>query len=99
MPFNYNNQLYSEGPAGLIDFVWLWYNRISIVIAISILAVSIILVIFSVLKGNQQPQYISDYPQQADPTVFHVGEGQESFVNGTNFKRLNRSRVNTYLPK
>jgi len=83
MPFNYNNQLYSEGAAGLIDFVWLWYNRISIVVAIAIFAVAILLVILAVLRGPRA----SNYPLQGS-----VVNGQESFVSGTNFKRLNRDR-------
>ena len=91
MPFNYNNQLYSEGPAGFIDFIWLWYNRISIVIAIAIFAVAVLLIIIAVLKGGN-PQGVYSYPQQANPNIIQPGEGQESFVSGTNFKRLNRSR-------
>ena len=91
MPFNYHNELYSEGPAGLIDFVWLWYNRISIVIGISIFIVSVLLVILAVLKRGVQGGGRPYYPQQAS-AAYQPGEGQESFVSGTNFKRLNRAR-------
>ena len=42
MPINYNNQLYTEGAAGFIDFIWLWYNRISIVVAVAIFVIAIL---------------------------------------------------------
>ena len=92
MPLNYHNELYSEGPAGLIDFVWLWYNRLTIVIAVAIFLVAVVLIILSSVKPAAPRRRRFYYPQQADPTVTNPGERQEAFVRGTNFKRLNRSR-------
>lgn len=72
----YNNKLYTEGFAGFIDFVWLWYNRISLIIFFVSLVVLLIASIFGV---------------QADTPA-----DTETFVRGTNFRNLNRSRQQLY---
>ena len=70
----YNNKLYTEGFAGFIDFVWLWYNRISLVVFFVSLVVLLIVSLFG-LGNDDQP---------------------ETFVRGTNFRNLNRSRQQLY---
>ena len=54
MPYDFHNKLYSEGPAGFVDFVWLWYNRISIVICLAILAIAIVLAVLTALAPKKE---------------------------------------------
>ena len=67
----FNNAFYTEGASGLIDAIWLWYNRISVVLCL----ILIILAIVAGLAGGG-----------------NVKKSSESFVRGTNFRNLNRSR-------
>ena len=48
MPFH--NEFYNEGSAGFVDFVWLWYNRLSVVIFL----VSIVVLVLSTLYAKAQ---------------------------------------------
>ena len=50
MPFH--NEFYNEGSAGFIDFVWLWYNRLSVIIFL----VSIVILVLSTLYANAKVQ-------------------------------------------
>lgn len=78
MPFN--NKLYTEGAAGLIDFVWLWYNRISLVVFV---AAFIVLLIANIAGYNAKVD---------DNSVQYYGRRPEYFIRGTNFKNLSRDR-------
>lgn len=57
MPFD--NKFYNEGAAGLIDFIWLWYNRLSLIACF----VLIVLAVVSWIAGGppQRPpeQFVS----------------------------------------
>ena len=57
MPYNFNNALYSQGTAGFIDFLWIWYNRISVVIALAILIMAIILAVLTYLSKPQNEAF------------------------------------------
>lgn len=47
MPFN--NQFYNEGVPGFIDWVWIWWNRISVTLSFIIL----ILILIGAITGKQ----------------------------------------------
>ena len=53
MPYDFHNQLYSQGTAGFVDFIWLWYNRISIIIAFAILIIAVIIAVLTYLQSGQ----------------------------------------------
>lgn len=71
MSYDFHNKIYSSGWAGFIDFIWLWYNRISLILMLAILTIAIVLFILNKL----------------------IVEEREQFVQNTNFRKLNRSRV------
>ena len=71
MSYDFHNKIYSNGWAGFIDFIWLWYNRISLILMLAILTIAIVLFILNKL----------------------IVEEREQFVQNTNFRKLNRSRV------
>ena len=54
MPHDFHNELYSQGTAGFIDFIWLWYHRISLIIAFAVLVIAIILAIIAALAPKRE---------------------------------------------
>lgn len=60
MPFNFNNELYSNGSAGLVDFIWLWYNRLSVIIMLAILTITIVLGVLAFLSGGGGEGFVAN---------------------------------------
>lgn len=52
MPFK--NEFYNNGAAGFVDFVWLWYNRLSVILFI----VSIVILILATLYAGAKVRMV-----------------------------------------
>lgn len=60
MPYDFHNEIYSSGWAGFIDFIWLWYNRLSLILVLAILTIAIVLFILNKLIVEEREQFISN---------------------------------------
>ena len=58
MPLDFKNELYSHGSAGFVDFVWLWYNRLSVIIVIAIFIIAVILALLSWIEKGAQEGFV-----------------------------------------